>query len=171
MLTSNKQMLIFRTDLQALSRMIMGNKKQLKKLHSQYTLLWCLKVGEFLGTLNTDTICRYVNIKPVVLQRWLSGKQPPPESVLNIIKVRTFASARIHKRQHVLREYPCDVAFQPDLIETKYLWKLMLFDEMNLLTKRRFCRRLKKALLFKHRNMDVELHCTETMDESSMPKG
>jgi hypothetical protein len=158
-------MLISEIDLQALSRMIMGNKKQLKKLHSQYTLLWCLKVGEFLGTLNTDKICAYVNIKPVVLQRWLSGKQTPPEAVLNRIKVRTFASARIHRRKHVLREYPCDVAYQAELIETKYLWKLMLFDEMNLLTKRRFCRRLKKALLFKNKKMEIEQHCVETLGE------
>lgn len=143
----------------------MQNRKPLKKLHTQYTLLWCLKVGDYLGTLDPHTINRELNIKPAMFQRWLSGMQMPPEVVLNKIKIRAFAPYRIHQRKKVLRAYPCDAAYQPDLIETKYLWKLMLFDEMNMLTKSRFCKRLKKTLLLNRIKRESDNQMTEMLEE------
>jgi hypothetical protein len=108
---------------------MMQNKKQLKKLHRQYTLLWCLKVGDALGTLSMSTISSQLDVKPVVFQRWLSGVQMAPEAIINLIKTRAFAPYRMNRRKKVLRAYPCDDAYEPDLIETKYLWKLMLSPE------------------------------------------
>lgn len=50
----------------------MQDRNRLKKLHTQYTLIWCLKIGEYLGTLSLKELTHLVNVKPDTLDRWLS---------------------------------------------------------------------------------------------------
>lgn len=125
----------------------MQDRKCLKKLHKQYSLIWCLKIGEYLGTLSNNEIRQLLDVKSDVLARWLSGKQTAPDIKLNIIKRRAFAPYGIGHRQRVLKSYAHETMLDAELVEAKYLWKMMLFDEMNTLTKRRYCKRLKKELL------------------------
>jgi hypothetical protein len=125
----------------------MQDKNRLKKLHTQYSLIWCLKIGEYLGTLSINELRQLLDVKPETIERWLSGKQAAPVIKLNIIKKRAFAPYRIGHSHSVLRSYANQATLDAELVETKYLWKMMLFDEMSTLTKRRYCKRFKKALL------------------------
>jgi len=133
--------------LQGFTGVAMQDRKRLKKLHTQYSLIWCLKIGEYLGTLSIAELRQLLDVKSDVIDRWLSGKQTAPDIKLNIIKRRAFAPYRIGHRQRVLKSYADETTLDAELVETKYLWKMMLFDEMNTLTKRRYCKRLKKELL------------------------
>lgn len=151
--------------MQGFTGVAMQDRNRLKKLHTQYTLIWCLKIGEYLGTLSLKELTHLVNVKPDTLDRWLSGKQAAPEIKLNIIKRRAFAPYRIGHSHHVLRSYANEVALNAELVETKYLWKMMLFDEMTTLTKRRFCKRFKKALLVNSKKQEAENQSTEMLEE------
>ena len=143
----------------------MQDRNRLKKLHTQYTLIWCLKIGEYLGTLSLKELTHLVNVKPNMLDRWLSGKQAAPDVKLNIIKRRAFAPYRIGYSHHVLRSYANEAALNAELVETKYLWKMMLFDEMTTLTKRRYCKRFKKALLVNSKKQEADNQTIEMLEE------
>jgi len=144
LLTLTKQVLTSNCTLQDLWGITMQDKQRLNKLHTQYTLIWCLKIGEYLGTLNIHALGRLLDVKSDILRRWMAGKQVAPEVKLSSIKTHALAPYRSGHRKKMPRSTATANVLNADLIETKYLWRIMLFDEMSIQTKRRYCKRLKK---------------------------
>lgn len=116
---------------------VVKNKIILKKLYTQHSLEWSLKVGNHLGTLTRYQAMRLVNVKPVTFHRWLSGKLAAPENKLEKIKSCAFADFRRRPRKiaHLSRVAEADV----EVIKAKFLWKNMLFDQLHMTAKRRYC--------------------------------
>ena len=120
----------------------MKNKRKYKKLYTQNSLKWSLKIGDYLGTLTPHQAVRLVNAKPAIFHRWMSGKLAAPVSKLEKIKSCAFAEfRRRHRKASRLQQV---TASDVEVIKAKFLWKNMIFDQMNMITKRRFCIGLKK---------------------------
>lgn len=120
----------------------MKNKRKYKKLYTQHSLKWSLKIGDYLGTLTPHQAVRLVNAKPAIFHRWMSGKLAAPVSKLEKIKSCAFAEfRRRHRKASRLKRV---TASDVEVIKAKFLWKNMIFDQMNMITKRRFCIGLKK---------------------------
>lgn len=118
------------------------NKIKLKKLHTQHSLKWSLKIGAHLGTLTRYQAIQLVNVKPAIFHRWISGKLAAPASKLERIKHRAFAKLRRKHRKAV--NFTWMTEFDEELMKARFLWKNMLFDQLNMAAKRRFCARLKR---------------------------
>lgn len=121
---------------------VMDNKIKFKKIYTQYSLKWSLKIGSHLGTLTRDQAPKLVNVKPAIFHRWISGKLAAPVSKLDKIKSCAFAEFRRRHR----RVMPLKPVSESDLevMQAKFVWKNMIFDQMSMNAKRRFCSRLKK---------------------------
>lgn len=122
---------------------VMDNKIRLKKLYTQHSLQWSLKVGSQLGTLTRDQAVKLVNVKPVIFHRWISGKLAAPAIKLDKIKRCAFAELRrpYKKTRRLNQETESDI----EIMKAKFLWKNMIFDQLHMVAKRRFCAGLKKV--------------------------
>jgi hypothetical protein len=120
----------------------MKNKRKYKKLYTQHSLNWSLKIGDHLGTLTPHQAVRLVNTKPVIFHRWLSGKLAAPVNKLE--KIKSCAFAEFRRRHRKVSRLQRITISDVELIKAKFLWKNMIFDQMNMITKRRFCIGLKK---------------------------
>lgn len=122
----------------------MRGNKQVEKVQAQYTLLWCLKVGAFLGTLNHHTLIKNFNLKPIFVRRWVLGKLVVPQTLLYQVKHLAYAPPRAHKS----RKLKVALSDQPSLasLKARSEWKLRFFDEMNTRAKYKFCKRLKHLI-------------------------
>lgn len=120
----------------------MGYATTFKKIHTKYSLNWSLKIGSHLGTLDYYQAARLANVKPAIFHRWVSGKLAAPVKKLDKIKCCAFDEfPRRHRRATRLTQVT-----QSDIeaIKAKYLWKNVIFDQMNMKAKQKFCTRLKK---------------------------
>ncbi len=118
------------------------NKTKIKKLHTQYLLNWSLKVGDQLGTLNRHKAIQLANVKPAVFNRWASGKLAAPSCKLNRIKHHAFSTFRVRHRKKVNQCFATEM--DPETIKARFLWKSMIFDQLSMVAKHRFCSGLKK---------------------------
>lgn len=122
---------------------IMKHTRKMRKLHTQYSLQWSLKVGHHLGTLNHHKAIKLVNVKPSIFHRWMSGKLAAPKVKLDRIKCYAFDAFRKRHRKSANLGLPV-AELDEDMIRARYLWKSMLFDQLNMVAKRRFCAALKR---------------------------
>lgn len=120
----------------------MINKRKYKKIYTQQSLKWSLKIGEHLGTLTPYQAVRLVNTKPSIFNRWLTGKLAAPASKLE--KIKSFAFDKFKRGYRKASRLKRVTASDVEVIKAKFLWKNMIFDQMNMNAKRRFCARLKK---------------------------
>lgn len=120
----------------------MKNKRKYKKLYTQHSLKWSLKIGDYLGTLTPHQAVRLVNAKPAMFHRWMSGKLAAPVSKLE--KIKSCAFAEFRRRHRKVSRWQRVTTSDVEVIKARFLWKNMLFDQMNMITKRRFCIGLKK---------------------------
>lgn len=120
----------------------MRSKIKARKLHTQYSLQWSLKVGDHLGTLNRGTAIKLVNVKPVIFYRWISGKLVAPANKLERIKCHAFATANKQYRKVTYRKPRTE--WNEEMIRARFLWKSMIFDQLSMVGKRRFCDGVKK---------------------------
>lgn len=122
----------------------MRGNKQHEKIQAQYTLLWCLKIGEFLGTFNQKKLINQFNLKPIFVRRWMLGKLVVPQTLLYQVKNLAYAPPRSQKSRKArmpATDQPCLVS-----LKARSEWKLRFFDEMNSRAKYKFCKRLKHLL-------------------------
>lgn len=120
----------------------MKNKRKYKKLYTQHSLKWSLKIGDHLGTLTPYQAVKLVNTKPAIFHRWMSGKLAAPVNKLEKIKSCAFAEfRRRHRKTSRLKRV---TASDVEVIKARFLWKNMIFDQLNMISKRRFCIGLKK---------------------------
>lgn len=120
----------------------MKNKRKYKKLYTQHSLKWSLKIGDHLGTLTPYQAVKLVNTKPAIFHRWMSGKLAAPVSKLEKIKSCAFAEfRRRHRKTSRLKRV---TASDVEVIKARFLWKNMIFDQLNMISKRKFCIGLKK---------------------------
>lgn len=120
----------------------MKNKTKIKKLHTQYSLQWSLKVGDQLGTLNMHKAIQLAKVKPIIFQRWVSGKLAAPVNKLDQIKHHAFAIIRQKHRKKI--NHTLLIEEDEEIIKARFLWKNMIFDQLGMVAKRRFCTGLKK---------------------------
>lgn len=118
------------------------NKSRIKKLHTQYSLNWSLEVGTQLGTLNLDQAIQLANVKPAIFHRWISGTLAAPTYKLDRIKYHAFATSKRKHRKQLNQHKIAKV--DEEIIIARLLWKQMIFDQLRMVAKRRFCYRLKK---------------------------
>jgi hypothetical protein len=121
---------------------MMKNKRKYKKLYTQQSLKWSLKIGDYLGTLTPHQAVKLVNTKPAIFHRWMSGKLAAPVNKLE--KIKSCAFAEFRRRHRKALRLQRITASDVEVIKAKFLWKNMIFDQMNMITKRRFCIGLKK---------------------------
>ncbi|MFQ6335008.1 hypothetical protein [Methylophilus sp. 3sh_L] len=122
----------------------MRGNKQHEKIQAKYTLLWCLKIGAFLGTFNQHNLIKEFNLKPIFVRRWVLGKLVVPQTLLYQVKHLAYAPPRSQKFRKVrapFSDQSCLVS-----LEARSEWKLRFFDEMNSRAKYKFCKRLKHLL-------------------------
>lgn len=120
----------------------MKNKGNYKKLYTQHSLKWSLKIGDHLGTLTPYQAVKLVNTKPAIFHRWMTGKLAAPVNKLEKIKSCAFAEfRRRHRKTSRLKRV---TASDLEVIKARFLWKNMIFDQLNMISKRRFCIGLKK---------------------------
>lgn len=120
----------------------MRNKNNIKKLHTQYSLKWSLKVGKQLGTLNLQQAMQLAKVKPAIFHRWVSGILAAPPMQLDRIKYYAFATSR-RKHRKQLSQYKI-TNIDEEIMTARLLWKHMIFDELRMVAKRRFCTSIKK---------------------------
>ncbi|MGP1718185.1 MAG: hypothetical protein ACTS9Y_13475 [Methylophilus sp.] len=119
----------------------MQNKSRVEKIHTQHSLNWSLKIGKYLGTLNLQKAIKLANVKPVVFHRWISGALAAPANKLERIKHHAFAVTRRKPRKQLNQLKINDTDEQT--IRARFVWKQMIFDQLRMVAKRRFCIRLK----------------------------
>jgi len=121
----------------------MKKTRKVKQLQTQYSLQWSLKVGHYLGTLNHHKAIKLVNVKPVIFHRWISGKLAAPENKLG--KIRYYAFDTFRKRHRKLMSMTLSAEeLNEEALRARFLWKIMLFDQLSVVAKRRFCAGLKR---------------------------
>jgi hypothetical protein len=120
----------------------MNNKTKMRKLQTQYSLQWSLKIGDHLGTLDSQKAIKLANVKPAIFQRWISGKLAAPNNKLERIKHCAFDTVR--KRHRKIPNLKLENELDEEIIKARLLWKSMIFDQLNTVAKRRFCTGLKK---------------------------
>lgn len=122
----------------------MREEKQIAKVQTQLTLLWCLKIGEFLGTINQQKLIHQLNLKPIFLRRWLLGKMVVPSTIIYQVKQLAYAPPRSRKCRK-LRMTACGEQNLASL-KVRCEWKIRFFDEMNKRAKYKFCKKLKRII-------------------------
>lgn len=128
----------------------MQHKSALIKINSRLTLLWYVKVGEHLKTLRMQQLPQLIDVKPVIVQRWVNGKLAVPNQELHKIKTIALSPYRKQTRKknmEIEKRLPDEAR-----IRAKFAWKTMIFDQMNIHAKRRFCERLKMSSIKKVRH-------------------
>lgn len=120
----------------------MKNKRKYKKLYTQHSLKWSLKIGDHLGTLTPSQAVRLANTKPVIFHRWVSGKLAAPVSKLE--KIKSCAFAEFRRRHRKATRLNRVTASDLEVLKARFLWKNMIFDQMNMISKHRFCIGLKR---------------------------
>jgi hypothetical protein len=114
---------------------------RIAKLHTQHSLEWSLKIGGYLGTLNRQKAIKLVNVKPVVFHRWISGALAAPAEKLDIIKQYAYAALRTRQRKR--RKQPQIADTSEQIIRAQFAWKQLIFDQLRVVAKRRYCKRMK----------------------------
>jgi len=122
----------------------MRENKQYEKAQAQLTLLWYLKVGKFLGTLNQHKLIKQFNLKPIFVRRWIMGKLVVKQTLLFQVKQLAYAPPRSQKSRK-LRPLLRD-QYSSDMLKARSEWKLRFFDEMNKRAKYKFCKKLKRII-------------------------
>lgn len=115
----------------------MNHKMKIQKIYTQHSLAWSLKVGGHMGTLTSNQAARLANVKPVVFHRWIFGKLAAPMSKLEKIKKCAFGEFnRCHRK---IKYYSQSQMADIDVIKARFIWKGMIFDQLRMTAKRRFC--------------------------------
>jgi dsDNA-specific endonuclease/ATPase MutS2 len=117
------------------------NKNRIEKLQTQYSLEWSLKIGEYLGTLTLQKAIKLANVRPDIFHRWLSGGLAAPAEKLDIIKQHAYAALRTRQRKRPKQHQIADTNEQ--VIRAQFAWKQLIFDQLRVVAKRRFCTRMK----------------------------
>lgn len=111
-------------------------------MHTQYSLNWSLKVGAQLGTLDLNRAIQLAHVKPAIFHRWVSGLLAAPSYKLERIKYEAFAiSKKKHRKQFKQHKITNG---DEEIITARLFWKQMIFDQLRMVAKRRFCNHLKK---------------------------
>lgn len=122
----------------------MRENKQYEKVQGQLTLLWYLKVGKFLGTLDQHKLIKQFNLKPIFVRRWIMGKLVVKQTLLFQVKQLAYAPPRSQKSRK-LRPLFSD-QYSSDMLKARSEWKLRFFDQMNKRAKYKFCKKLKRII-------------------------
>lgn len=123
----------------------MHHRNQARTSRTQHILKWCLKIGTYQGTLSTAKLPRKLGVKRTTLTRWLNGSLAVPENILQNIRHCAVAPYRTLSLRSVIIKQP---RLPEQLIATNYEWMTMIFEQMNILSKRKFCNKLRKNRYF-----------------------
>ncbi|WP_379055701.1 hypothetical protein [Methylophilus luteus] len=132
----------------------MRNKSRIEKLQTQYSLEWSLKIGAYLGTLTRQKAIKLADVKPAIFQRWLFGALAAPADKLNRIKQHAYAALRTRQRKKRKQHQVAHTNEQ--IIKTQFLWKQLIFDQLRVVAKRRFCTRMK--IQYREMNQRLDLN-------------
>jgi hypothetical protein len=130
------------------------NNSRIAKLHTQYSLEWSLKIGGYLGTLTRQKAIKLVNVKPVVFHRWISGALVAPADKLDHIKQYAYAALRARQRKRPKQNQIADTDAQ--VIKAQFVWKQLIFDQLRVVAKRRFCKHMK--MQYRERNQRLDMN-------------
>ncbi|MGQ2966664.1 hypothetical protein [Methylophilus sp.] len=132
----------------------MQNKSRIEKLQTQYSLEWSLKIGAYLGTLNLHQAIKVANVKPAIFHRWISGSLAAPADKLDSIKQHAYAALRTPQRKRRKQHQIADTNEQ--VIKAQFVWKQLIFDQLRVVAKRRFCTRMK--IQYRALNQRLDMH-------------
>jgi hypothetical protein len=132
----------------------MRNKSRIEKLQTQYSLEWSLKIGAYLGTLTLQKAIKLAEVKPAIFHRWLIGALAAPASKLDRIKQHAYAALRTVQRKRRKQHHVADTDEQ--VIKAQFLWKQLIFDQLRVVAKRRFCTRMK--IQYREMNQRLDLN-------------
>ena len=123
----------------------MNTRKRIRKLHTQHSLQWSLKIGHHLRTINQQKAIQLANVNPTTFHRWISGKLIAP--VIKLDKIKHHALALPKRKHRKIVRLKLTTAFDEETLRAKFLWRHMIFDQLGMRAKRRFCEKLRRSTL------------------------